>query len=170
LFLSPQNIAITITNTDHMHIELKVFESDISSLKKDQAIIFSRPNNPSQKYEAQIHLINPFIESENRTAMVHGHLIDEKQSKLFFPGMYIEAEILTANESLTALPQEAVVYVENEYFVLVRENTHSDNFTFKKVKVLIDDEQNGYIPILNFQDFKIDTEFLTKGAFNLIRD
>ena len=85
---------------------------------------------------------------------------------MFAPGMYIEAEIVTTSADHPALPSDAVANIDNDFFVLVKE----DNTNFKRVLVKIGTVNNGFTQILNADDFEPNTEFLTKGAFNLITE
>jgi cobalt-zinc-cadmium efflux system membrane fusion protein len=166
MFLNPSDVAMTITNTDQLHIELKIFEKDLPSVKVGQSIKIMLQNEPGKVYEGKVHLINRAINAAERTIDIHGDLVNEADAKLFAPGMYIEANILTATEKLLALPQEAVANIENDFFVLVKLSTTS----FKRMPVKIGATNNGYVQILNADDFDANTEFLTKGAFNLISE
>ena len=117
-------------------------------------------------YQGKVHLVNKTINAEDRTVNIHGDLVNEDDAKLFAPGMYIEAEILTTSSEHPALPTEAVANIDNDFFVLVKENEQ----TFRRVLVKVGTTNNGFTQILNADDFKPDTQFLTKGAFNLITE
>ena len=117
-------------------------------------------------YQGKVHLVNKAINAQDRTVAIHGDLVNESDVKLFAPGMYIEGEILTTTSEHPALPVEAVANIDNDYFVLVKEN----GTTFKRVLVKVGAANNGFIQIINANDFKPDTEFLTKGTFNLITE
>ncbi|OBX25432.1 efflux transporter periplasmic adaptor subunit [Gelidibacter algens] len=166
MYLNPSDIAVTVTNTDDLHIELKIFEKDLPMVKTGQQINVRLQNDMDNIYMGEVHLVNKSINAQNRTVDVHGDLVNEEEVKLFAPGMYIEAEILTTSAEHPALPSEAVANIDNDYFVLVKENTT----TFKRVLVKIGATNNGFTQILNAADFKPNMEFLTKGAFNLITE
>ncbi|WP_053223115.1 efflux RND transporter periplasmic adaptor subunit [Roseivirga seohaensis] len=170
MFLNPSDIAITITNTEHMHMELKVFENDLHKIKVGQKVIFKRQNDPNKTFTATINLINKAIDEENRSVLVHCHLDSEEDERLFIPGMYVEAEILTSSQTQMALPEAAVVEIEGNYYVLVKTNTENEASTFEKRMVKVGITEEGYTSILNPQDFKPNTEFLISGAFNLIME
>jgi cobalt-zinc-cadmium efflux system membrane fusion protein len=166
MFLNASDVAMTIINTDNLHIELKIFEKDLPSVKVGQSIKIMLQNEPGKVYEGKVHLINKSINAAERTIDVHGDLVNEEDAKLFAPGMYLEAAILTATEKQLALPQEAVANIENDFYVLVKQSTTS----FKRMPVKIGATDNGFVEILNASDFGSNTEFLTKGAFNLISE
>ena len=74
--------------------------------------------------------------------------------------MYIEAEIYTSTDSRLSLPSETIVNLEEKYFVLIKK----ENQKLEKREVTIGKTTNGFVEIINDKD----TQFLTKGAFNLI--
>tara|TARA_R110000868_G_scaffold77246_1_gene221424 strand:- start:716 stop:1882 length:1167 start_codon:yes stop_codon:yes gene_type:complete len=166
MYLNPSDVAITVTNTDNLHIELKIFEKDLPMVKEGQPINVRLQNNMSNVYKGKVHLVNKAINIQDRTVDIHGDLVNESDAKLFAPGMYIEAEILTTSSEHPALPKEAVANIDNDYFVLVKESKTN----FKRVLVKIGATNNGFIQIVNANDFEPNTEFLTKGAFNLITE
>lgn len=166
MYLNPSDVAITVTNTDDLHIELKIFEKDLPIIKMGQPINVRLQNNMEKVYQGKVHLVNKAINAQDRTVDIHGDLVNESEAKLFAPGMYIEAEILTTSSKYPALPTEAVANIDNDFFVLVKE----DGQTFRRVLVNIGTTNNGFTQILNADDFKPNTEFLTKGTFNLITE
>src|SRR5690554_951624 len=166
MYLNPSDIAVTVTNTDDLHIELKIFENDLPMVKVGQQINVRLQNDTEKVYRGVVHLVNKTINAQDRTVNIHGDLANEEEVKLFAPGMYIEAEILTTTAEHPALPSEAVANIDNDFFVLVKE----DSTNFKRVLVKIGATNNGYTEILNAADFEPDSEFLTKGAFNLITE
>ena len=166
MYLNPSDVAITVTNTDDLHIELKIFEKDLPMVKVGQPINVRLQNDMNKVYQGKVHLVNKAINAQDRTVAIYGDLVNENDVKLFAPGMYIEGEILTTSSEHPALPSEAVANIDNDFFVLVKE----DGQTFRRVLVKVGTTNNGFTQILNADDFKINTEFLTKGAFNLITE
>ena len=166
MFLNPSDIAITVTNTDDLHIELKIFEKDLPAVKIGQPINIRLQNNTDHVYKGKVHLVNRAIDERERTVMIHGDLLNGEDVKLFAPGMYIEGEILTTTSQYPALPSDAVVNIDNDFFGLVKEN----DTIFKKVLIKAGSTNNGFTQILNSDDFGQGTQFLTKGAFNLLTE
>ncbi|MCL5246835.1 efflux RND transporter periplasmic adaptor subunit [Cellulophaga sp. 20_2_10] len=166
MYLNPSDVAITVTNTDNLHIELKIFEKDLPMVKMGLPINVRLQNDMNKVYQGKVHLVNKAINTQDRTVDIHGDLINEDDAKLFAPGMYIEGEILTTTQEHSALPVEAIANIDNDYFVLVKENETN----YKRVLVKIGATTNGFIQILNTDSFAPNTEFLTKGAFNLITE
>ncbi|MGV8993923.1 MAG: efflux RND transporter periplasmic adaptor subunit [Flavobacterium sp.] len=166
MYLNPSDVAVVVTNTDNLHIELKIFEKDLPMVKAGQQINVRLQDDPKSTYKGVVHLVNKAINSQNRTVDIHGDLVNKEDAKLFAPGMYIEGEILTTSADYLALPSEAVANIDNDYFVLVKK----DNNTYKRTLVKIGAQNNGFTQILNASDFPAQTEFLVKGGFNLITE
>ncbi|WP_053977135.1 efflux RND transporter periplasmic adaptor subunit [Mangrovimonas xylaniphaga] len=166
MYLNPSDVAMTVTNTDELHIELKIFEKDLPKVKMGQPINIRLQNDNEQIYKGSVHLINRAINEKERTIDIHGDLNNPEDAKLFAPGMYIEGEIVTASSKYPALPSDAISNIDKDYFVLVKEN----DTTFKKTPVSVGSSYNGYTQLLNADAFDPNTEFLVKGAFNLITE
>ena len=164
-YVSPSDEILEIVNTDHIHLELAVFEKDILKIKKEQPINFKMPEASDETFKADVHLVGTTVNEADRTIKVHGHIKEDKQSN-FVIGMYIEAEIVTAVENGLAIPSNAVVEIEKSFFALVLKDQKDDIFTFEKVKLNIGKKTEKFIEILNGKDFK-DKNVLTKGVFML---
>jgi membrane fusion protein, heavy metal efflux system len=169
-FLNPADVAIAITNPDHLHLELILFEKDLAQVAVDQPVTFKIQADPQREYAASVYLINRNIDPEKRTASIHCHLTDEKNTQQFSPGMYVEAEIYTQSAPAAALPATAIVNVGNQYFVLLKQAASPETFSFIRRKVAIGTTTDGFTQILNFADFPEGAEFLSKGAFDLLAE
>lgn len=165
-YLKAEDVALCITSTDNLHIELKVFEQDLPLIKVGQPINVKLQNDTSKIFVAKVRLINKAIDMEERSIEIHADFLDEQEINNLIPGMYVEAEILTDTRKRSALPVEAVSDIDSNHFVLLREN--DSTFIRKKVKTGL--SNGAYIEIVNTEDFKPDSQFLIKGAFNLIKE
>ena len=166
-FVSPADEIMEIINTDHVHIELAVFEKDVLSIKKGQKITFTIPEATQESFEAEVYLVGTSIDQINRTVKIHGHLEDETKRN-FAVGMYVDAQIIIDSKMAPALPSEAVVSIEESQFVLVRKQESSSEHSFEQKEVHIGKSYNGYTAILNETDFIKSDIFLTQGGFNLV--
>jgi membrane fusion protein, heavy metal efflux system len=167
--VSAADVAVEIINTEHMHVELQVYEKDVPVIEKGQAINFTVSGAPASRYQGEVYLIGKMIESDTRTVNIHGHIHDESKLKNILPGMYVEATIDIETSQHTVLPIEAVVTSDDEHFGLVKSSQNAQGYTFKKVKLTIGRSNNQWVEILNTSEFKPTDEFLVKGAFNLIQ-
>ena len=166
-FVSPADTILEIVDTEHIHLELAVFEKDILSIKKGQKINFRIPEASSKTFEAEVHLVGTSIDDTNRTVKIHGHIKDEKEVS-FIVGMFVEAEIVTNTSNSFALPNAAIAEIEGDYFALVLESK-SANYRFNKIKINVGKQTENYIEVLNYNDFS-DKQVLTNGSFMLLSE
>ena len=169
MFLNPSDIALTIMNVDHMHIELNIFEQDLTKVKVGQEVAFSIQND-KKSYKAKVHLINKAIDTDKRTIKVHCRFENESDALSLTVGMYVEAEIYATSDSSLALPLNSVISIENKSFVLVKKIETKHQMDFEKVEVKVGKTNKNYIEILNANDFDKNQQILTYGAFNLIQE
>ncbi|WP_040254485.1 efflux RND transporter periplasmic adaptor subunit [Psychroserpens mesophilus] len=164
-YVSPATSIIEIIDNSHIHLELSVFEKDIMNVKKGQKITFKIPEASENTFQGEVHLVGTTI-SENRTIKVHGHPIDDSNS--FLTGMFVNADIITAEKEAHVLPESAIIEIENNYYVLVLNETTETDYYFSQIKVNIGNTVNGYTEVSENSEIKARDQLLIKGAFNLI--
>ncbi|WP_439482630.1 efflux RND transporter periplasmic adaptor subunit [Cyclobacterium plantarum] len=169
-FLTPSQMAVTIVNTDHVHLEMNVFEKDLAKISVGQPIRFRIQEDNSKEYEAFIYLISKTIDPEERTLGIHGHLVDEKLAERFNPGMYVEAVIYTTSEEKWALPKDALVEIEGYFYVLTLQNSPETGYTLIKREVKTGLSNSSHVEILDSPGLDETTKFLLNGTFNLIKE
>ncbi|MFD2203768.1 efflux RND transporter periplasmic adaptor subunit [Shivajiella indica] len=167
-YLNASDIALTIINKDHLHIELNVFEQDAIALEIGQQVTFYLPDNKSREFMGKIFLIGQSI-NERRMLNIHVHLDDEKEGNLLVPGMFIEAKIGVKSNKKTALPVTAVINANDVNYVLVLTKQENDLYYLKKTKVDIGLQDDSMVEIKSENDFAAGTKFLSKGGFQLIK-
>lgn len=165
-YVSPATSILEIIDNDHIHLELSVFEKDIMQVKKRQEIDFKIPEASTEIFKAEVHLVGTSIES-NRTIKVHGHLENEENHN-FLTGMFVDASIITNSSMAKAIPSDAIVKIEETSYVLVLDTKENDTYYFSQKEVIVGATYDGYSVIKNSDDFSATTQFLTKGAFNLV--
>ena len=166
-YVSPADKIMEIVNTDHIHLELKVFEKDVLKIKKGQKVIFRIPESSDKSFEGEIHLIGKSID-ENRTVQVHAH-IDHDLKHNFIVGMFVETDIVIDDNTLKALPESAFVKVNGKSFLLKLKSKDNDSYTFIKKEIVIGKTYNDYMEIKDSSPFKDSDQFLL-GGFNLISE
>jgi cobalt-zinc-cadmium efflux system membrane fusion protein len=163
-FVADATPILEIVDTEHIHLELNVFEKDILKVKQGQTIQFKIPEASEELFEAEVYLIGASIEA-NRTIKVHGHLKNEAGHK-FLPGMFVEAFIASDSRSAIALPESAVVEVEDTFLVLALDSETDTGYAFKPLQVSVGGSKDGYTEILT--NLPKDQQFLMVGAFGLV--
>lgn len=164
-YVSAADVILELVDTDHIHLELSVFEKDIMYIKKGLNIRFKIPETSNETYDAEVHLVGTTIDETTRRVKIHGHLKNEDVP--FVVGMFAEATIITNNEEHPALPNSAIVNLDNKSFVLVLNNSDDGNYSFEKLLVETGETSESYSQILNPEIIE-DKTILLKGADKLL--
>jgi cobalt-zinc-cadmium efflux system membrane fusion protein len=159
-YISSTNEVLEIINTEHIHLELNVFEKDILKIKKDQKIQFKIPETSTEIFEAEVYLVGTFVNTD-RTIKVHGH-INHDENTNFITGMFVDATIIYSENKEISFPKSAVLKNENNAFVFILNDENNDAYIFEKIKITTLLEDENFIQIKNHQSLK-DKKILTEG-------
>jgi RND family efflux transporter MFP subunit len=166
MYIAPSAVILEIVDTQHLHLELAVFEKDILKVKVGQKINFTVPEASKEVFPAEVHLVGKSIEGNDRTINVHGHL-DESIKQKLLTGMFVEAKIVTSSKKGLAIPAEALVTENNKNFVLLLKNNKDNGYSFKKVAITIGEKNEDFIEILSNNEIQAASKILTKGTFDV---
>lgn len=159
-FVNPSDVLFEIIDPSDIHLNLKIFEKDISKLSKGQKLIAYTNDQPDKKYLCVINLITGDLSSD-RTAEVHCHF--ETYDKSLVPGMYMNAEIEIKSHETQAIPEDAIVSFEGKEYVFVKNSATE----FEMMIVETGVKENKYIEVINSDVFS-NKEIVTKGAYTLL--
>ncbi|MEQ8909653.1 MAG: efflux RND transporter periplasmic adaptor subunit [Vicingaceae bacterium] len=165
-YVNPTEALMEILDTDHMHLELDVFEKDILKVKKHQEIIFRLPELSAQKRRGEVHLIGNLLEKEKRSVKVHGHL-DGVDSLHLAVGMFVEAEIVVGEESYQSVPSEAVYEIEGKTYLLVKLEEKEGKLLFDRYAIDVIEEKDGQIAFERKNGETVNQKVLA-GAYHFI--
>lgn len=166
-FLPASGKAISLLNKDHLHIELILFEKDATRIHIGQKVEVSMPDSPGQVLMAQIHVVGQTI-NEQRQINVHADLVDEKEVVKLIPGMFVQARVQLDPQQSWALPEDALVEVDGEYFILVQSGKTDQGFKLDKLKVVPGAKNKSMIAIEPVDGLDENAVVLVKGGFNLL--
>jgi cobalt-zinc-cadmium efflux system membrane fusion protein len=164
--VAPSDVILEIVDTNHLHLELAVFEKDILKLKIGQKITFVVPEASKEVFDAEVHLVGKSIEGNDRTINVHGHLDDNIKQKLI-TGMFVEAKIKTNSKKGLSIPTEALISENNKNFVLLLDTKKNNILSFKKVPVTVGEKSEKAVEIIPDNQIKASSKILVKGVFDL---
>lgn len=165
-YVSATDPILEITNSDHMHLELEVFEKDALKIKKGQHLNFTIPESGEAAYSAEVHLVSPTIDANKRTVRVHAHINDSLQ-QYFAVGMYVSAQIDVSERGLTALPTTSIGEVGDNSYALLLIKSDNENYYFSKEPIKVIEKSNKFVAI----DLPInENQYLTNGVYSLIRE
>ncbi|MFC5408590.1 efflux RND transporter periplasmic adaptor subunit [Larkinella bovis] len=167
-FINPADEVVEITNVDHLHIQLHIFEKDLNRIHTGQTVRFGVGGNASLVHRGSIFLIGKSL-SADRTVSVLAH--PDKYSSDFIPGGYISALIDIQTQPLPALPESAVVSLGGHSYVYVLEKNRRDSVTyqFRQVEVKTGVREKGFVAITMPSDVHpTQTPVVLAGAYSLL--
>lgn len=169
-YVNPTEAMFEIISHDNLLLELTLFEKDIEKVKIGQAVSFYALNNSSLQYTASIYQVGKSINDDN-SFKAYATVGDDNTNLL--SGMYISAIIETGNDTVKALPEEAVITFEDKSYVFIysaRRKEESKEVTdFEIIEVVKGVSEGGYIEVKFPADFDFEkSKIVIKGAYNLL--
>jgi cobalt-zinc-cadmium efflux system membrane fusion protein len=169
-FVAASEVAVELISTDHIHVELEVFEKDILKVKKGQHIFFQVPDMGGVQHEAEVFLVGHEVAEDRRVVNIHGHLLEEEETHAqFVPGMFVEGRIALEEKNQLSLPEEAIIPVEGKTYVLVQQVSEAGEYHFLPQEVQLGLQQQGWIEILNASEFAPASQIVLRGGFQLLQ-
>lgn len=176
-----------IIDNSAVHVDLHVFEKDISKFKIGQVINFNVTNNPTTNYEAVVINVGSSFENETKSLDVHCEVRGNKVGLI--DGMNINGVISLSNQQTQAVPNDAIVNFEGKDYIFVvttkkpqlKHDNHADehghsheeksekdtknNINFEQIEIIKGASNLGYTAITPIVELPKDTKIAIKGAF-----
>jgi cobalt-zinc-cadmium efflux system membrane fusion protein len=166
-FLPPAAKALTLMSKEHIHVELVLFEKDASKVHTGQIVEFTSPDRPDEVLKAKVYVVGKSINAQ-RQINVHAHLLDEKEEAKLTPGMFLQARIQLDPQRSLAVPEESIIEVGEEHYILVQKSKSAGAFTLQKIKVTPGSKGKHYRAISTESALDSTAVVLVKGGFNLL--
>jgi cobalt-zinc-cadmium efflux system membrane fusion protein len=166
-FLPPAAKALTLMSKEHIHVELVLFEKDASKVNMGQIVEFSSPDRPDEVLKAKVYVVGKSINAQ-RQINVHAHLLDEKEEAKLTPGMFLQARIQLDPQRSLAVPEESIIEVGEDHYILVQKSKSAGAFTLQKIKVTLGAKGKHYRAISTETALDSTVVVLVKGGFNLL--
>jgi len=182
-YINPGKHMFEVVDNSELHIDLMVYEKDFHRVKEGQSLYFRYSNQPTADlYRGEIFAVGKAFEQNPKAVRVHAHLMEEQPNLL--PGMYIEAMIVTNNESVRSLPEQAVVSDGGQSYIFVIEEEEQADVEqvsdagdqehhgthLKAVPVITGTSEEGYVEIRLLEDITEESRVVTKGAFFVLSE
>jgi cobalt-zinc-cadmium efflux system membrane fusion protein len=186
-YIDMQTSLMDIVDNSQVHCDLQVYEKDLFKVKDGQKVVFILTNQNNKQITGTIFGINQSFENENKSVIVHAKINNTGSIRLL-PGMYVSALINVGNQTVQAVPVDAVVNAEGKTFIFIvsgeEENTEEKgpneksekaiganpekSIRFKKVEVITGVTELGYVEITPLEEMPKDAMIVTKGAFYVL--
>ncbi len=163
----PQQSIMEVINNKGAYLELNVFEKNLGKIKANQMISFkvsSIDNSPT--YSAKISSVGSSLDLTSRTIKVIAHF---DANSVLIPGLYIEAAIYAQPIAVSTLPEEAIIFDQDDSFIFIQsppiqDSTTNDEVVFTKVKINIGRSNQGHVQIMNEASIDFNSQIVIKGA------
>jgi len=157
-YVTPSDVIFELVNPADIHLNLTVFEKDLSKIKVGQQVAAYSNSQPDQKYMTKVSLVSHSLNNDRSTEV---HCNFEQYDKNLVPGMYMNAEVQLETDKIDALPNEAFVSFENKDYVFVS----NGNNTFKMINVVKGKTEQGFTAVNSELKEK---KIVIKGAYSLL--
>ncbi len=159
-YVTPSDVLFELINTKVLHLNIKVFEKDLTNIYIGQQIKAYTNTNPSKIYRGKIILIGKNI-SDSKTVEVRAELIGHVEELI--PGMYMNVEAETTSEERLAVPEEAIVSFEGKSYAFER----LDKNKFELIEIQPGMTENGWTALINADKMR-GKNMVVKGAYTLL--
>lgn len=159
-YISPNDVMFELVNPSDIHLNLHVFEKDLTQISVGQKVIAFTNSNPDKKHVCEIILISQNIDSDG-SSEIHCHF--EKYDKNLLPGMYMNAEVDIDNIETYALPENSVVTYGGKNYLFIQQKGGQ----FDMTEVSTGNLQNGWIEIKNAETL-LGKTIVTSGAYTIL--
>ena len=166
MFMSPSDVIMEVVDTQHLLLNLNVFESDILKIKEGQNIEFTIPQASKEVYKSKVKTVGKSIENKDRSISVFGVLEPDLKDKLL-SGMFVEASIITATKTGLSIPNEALIKSDGKNYVLLQVKDLNTNFSFKRTLVKTGAVSEKFTEIIPDENIHQQSKILAKGVFDL---
>lgn len=160
--VGPTDQLFTIADLSTLWIELDIFERDMTSVTKDQAVDLTTAAWPGRSFPARIVYVADILDAESRT--VRARVEVENTDGALKPGMFATAFIYTAEgETVVGIPRDAVQNVEGDDVVWI---PGDEPGAFLATPVLLGEELPGGMVAIE-DGLAVGDAVVVAGAFTL---
>lgn len=161
-FADPLNYHAEIIDSKQLQLQLAVFENEVVLLKPGQVVHFNFLSDTMQM-TATLQSVGNVVDNATKTIACFASLAPNE--KLPVNNAFTEANIIIGTDSLNAVPSDAILKTENEFFVLKLKTQDANSYYFEKVKVDIGLANSKYTEVKNIQHTE---KLLVSGIYNLV--
>jgi membrane fusion protein, heavy metal efflux system len=168
-YVASSDVMFEIVNLDKLLLELTLFEKDAGKVKTGYKIHFFI-NNETEEHQAVIYETGKSINAD-KTYTVYATVA--KTCNNIMPGMYVNAEIVSPGNDVTALPSDAIVSFDDKDYIFVfeknKQEAGKDFSEYRMVEVKKGLTDNGFTEVILPEGFDIKSgSIVIKGAYSLL--
>ncbi|MBQ0768747.1 MAG: efflux RND transporter periplasmic adaptor subunit [Bizionia sp.] len=167
-YAQPQTPLIEIVNTEHIHLDLMVYEKDISKVKNGQTVRFNVESIGNTELTAKIYSVGKTFEDGPKALHIHAEI--ENKNNQLIPGMYVNAQIITENTTEKAIAESAIFRDGAYSYVFVAKKINASVWEFTPEEILIKNTSNGFSAFQFKKQQETTVLVAQSGAYYLISE
>lgn len=167
-YVQAQTPMFEVVNTDHIHVDLMVFERDVTKVKNGQKVKFSIEALGNKEMIATIYSVGKSFEEGPKALHIHAEI--ENKDKNLIPGMYVSARIITDEKMEQALSEDAIFQEGETFYVFTAEKEKEDVWAFSPKEVIIKSISNGFMAFDFIDKMDKNTLLAQSGAYYLMAE
>ncbi len=160
-FVDSQKLLFKIIDNRNLQLHFFVYQENIGSLKIGQLLKVYSPDSRKKSFNAQIISIGKSIDEETKSIRCIAKL-EPTPGFQFISGMYFQVDVVIDSQDAIAIATEAVMKIENKYYILVKEKEDDENIYFSKKEVVPGLVSDGFTQIIGDENFN---DVLVKGTY-----
>lgn len=163
-YIEPQQSIAEIIDNNSFQLQLSVFEKDLQKIATKQKVEFYFNGNKTQKYDATLEAIGKTITPSSKSIQCYAKI--ENPNNINMVGnQFVEGEILTAVDSLWAVPETALLESGDNFYILLYQKEDNETYYLKKTKVNTGRKSDKYIELTG----KLPSgKLLQSGIYNIV--
>tara|TARA_R110002050_G_scaffold17672_2_gene52235 strand:+ start:5088 stop:6374 length:1287 start_codon:yes stop_codon:yes gene_type:complete len=168
-YVAPQTKMFAVSDNSEIHMDLKVYEKDVSLVKVGQVVYFTVAAKPGQILKGKIHAIGKTFETDPKALHVHADI--QNNNRELLPGMYVEGRIVQGEKMVKAVPEGAIVKNGERSFIFILDEDESEQeenkLRFKMIPVSTGLKDLGFVEINIAEELPGNVKIVTNGAYML---
>jgi cobalt-zinc-cadmium efflux system membrane fusion protein len=124
-YVEPSKQLFEIIDNRHIHVDLLVYEKDLFKVKIGQKVSFIMTNQSSEQIEGEVFGVAKAFENETKSLAVHAEIKNNEKLGLV-QGMYVNALIAVGEQTVKAIPVDAVVLSGGSEYIFIQVEGEED--------------------------------------------
>lgn len=143
-YLEPGDLVMAIGSLESVWVELKIFASQVSQIRRRQLLTFSTPSYPGTTWDAEVDYIYPALNSVDRNLLFRA-IVDNPGMRLK-PNMHVQGLMrLPDRPEAVLIPRQAVISVGEQDRVVL----DLGEGRFKSVAVTLGESNSRQIEVID---------------------
>ena len=168
-FVSAGSQLFVVSNLDKLHVDLTIFEKDISKVKIGQKVRL-QSETTDEELIGSVFAIAKEYEKNSKSVIVHVNL--KKKPKTLIIGHFMKGEILLDKTTVPAVPESAIVNADGHDYIFIFKGVDENDgdLIYKMEEVISGKKQDNWQEITVIHELNPESKVVYNGAYFLLSD